>query len=78
MSSCYMPGLEAMENTVNFPVIPEFTERMEGGGSPWKGPAGPIPLTQPDGKLRVPLSYVLNLPSYESRRKGGGDLLTQC
>lgn len=31
MSSCYMPGLEAMENTVNVPVIPEFTETMEGG-----------------------------------------------
>lgn len=61
MSSFYMSGLEAMENTVNVPVIPEFTETTGGGGSPWKGPTGPVPLTQPDGKMRVLLSYVFNL-----------------
>lgn len=38
-----MPGLEAMENTVNFSVIPEFTERMEGGGKSVERPSRSYP-----------------------------------
>lgn len=44
-----MPGLEAMKKTVSIPVIREFTVIMGRWENPWKGPAGPAPLTRPEG-----------------------------